>query len=454
MPATTTTTTTTTTAGAAAARTSGRRPDRDSGSKDGVGSGSRAGSGGSRGFGTCGGAGSATSRSGVPHAGQSAWTRSPNHSHRGHQRSIGTSVRQKRGLADGPRQGHPTVCCQQWGPGLYWDRRTPHSAQRRPGSVRAGASLAGSASSGREPSCTRPAIGAMIIASVSSGAAPPDLVVVGDVMLDVRVEAPALATGGDVPGSVRIRPGGGGANAAVWAASVGARVVLQGAVGDDPAGRLLLGALWERGVQAPLRRSADRATGTMLVVSEAGERSMVSDRGANAVLDERLTVGARGARALLVSAYALFDARSEAAARRILADATSDLVAVDVASWPLLRDYGPARFLDATATANVLLLNEREAEAFAPDELTRRYRDVFVKLGGGGVRHGRAGRWTSVTAPEVAAPRDTTGAGDAFAGVLLAKLARGQEVRAALDAACAAGAEVAQTGESWPVRPR
>ena len=76
-----------------------------------------------------------------------------------------------------------------------------------------------------------------------------------------------------------------------------------------------------------------------------------------------------------MSAYALFDARSEAAARRILADATSDLVAVDVASWPLLRDYGPARFLDATATANVLLLNEREAEAFAPDELTRRYRE-------------------------------------------------------------------------------
>ncbi|TMK81965.1 MAG: carbohydrate kinase family protein [Actinobacteria bacterium] len=294
----------------------------------------------------------------------------------------------------------------------------------------------------------------MIIASVSSGSAPPDLVVVGDVMLDVRVEAPALVTGGDVPGSVRIRPGGGGANAAVWAASGGARVVLHGAVGDDPAGHLLLGALWDRGVNAPLRRSSDRATGTMLVVSESGERSMVSDRGANAVLDERLPVTARGARALLVSGYALFDHESEAAARAILAGATSDLVAVDAASWPLLRVYGTARFLDATATANVLLLNEREAETFSPGELTGRYRDVFVKLGGGGARHGRGGRWTSVPAAEVAAPRDTTGAGDAFAGVLLARLAKGQDVRQALVAACAAGAEVARTGESWPVRPR
>src|SRR5438132_638985 len=288
MPATTTTTT----ASAAAAHTNGRRPGPRSDSKNRVGSGSGAGSGGSSGLVTGGGAGSTTSRSGVPHAGQSAWARSPSHSHRGHQRSIRRSVRQKRGLADGPRQGHPTVCCQQWGPGLYWDRRTPHSAQRRPRSVRAGASLAGTASSGREPSCTRPAIGAMIIATVSSGTSSPDLVVVGDVMLDVRVDAPALVTGGDVPGSVRVRPGGGGANAAVWAASGGSRVVLHGTVGDDPAGHLLLGALWERGVNAPLRRSSDRPTGTMLVVSGPGERSMVSDRGANAALEERLPLTA------------------------------------------------------------------------------------------------------------------------------------------------------------------
>jgi sugar/nucleoside kinase (ribokinase family) len=181
---------------------------------------------------------------------------------------------------------------------------------------------------------------------------------------------------------------------------------------------------------------------------------MVSDRGANAALDGRLPDAARGARALLVSAYALFDPGSEPAARTILSNATPELLAVDAASWPLLQGYGPERFLDATKAANVLLANEREAELFSPDDLARRYRDVFVKLGGGGARHGREGRWTSVPAPEVIAPKDTTGAGDAFAGVLLAKLVRGQDVRRALAGACAAGAEVAQTGESWPVRPR
>ena len=273
-------------------------------------------------------------------------------------------------------------------------------------------------------------------------------------MLDVRVLAPALARGGDVAGSVRVRPGGGGANAAVWAASEGTRVLLHGTVGNDPAGRLLTEGLRERGVRMRVRRSSDRPTGTMLVVTEAGERSMVSDRGANADLDGRVTPATGQARALLLSAYALFDPDSEASARSILAGTASELIAVDAASWPLLRDYGPARFLEVTSRATMLLVNEREAEAFGPEDLTRRYRDVVVKLGGGGARHGRAGRWRSVAAPAVGDLRDTTGAGDAFAGVLLARLVRRQDIRRALVAACAAGAEVARTGESWPVRTR
>src|SRR5205814_3101740 len=60
----------------------------------------------------------------------------------------------------------------------------------------------------------------------------PDLIVVGDVMVDVTVEAGALIAEGDVHGEVRLRAGGGGANAAVWAAHRGAQVRLYGRVGD------------------------------------------------------------------------------------------------------------------------------------------------------------------------------------------------------------------------------
>ena len=60
-----------------------------------------------------------------------------------------------------------------------------------------------------------------------------DLVTVGDVMIDVRVEAPALAHGGDVHGRVRVQPGGSAANAAVWGAWCGAATAVYGSVGDD-----------------------------------------------------------------------------------------------------------------------------------------------------------------------------------------------------------------------------
>ena len=51
----------------------------------------------------------------------------------------------------------------------------------------------------------------------------PLLVCVGDLMVDVAVEAPALARGGDVAGAVRLGPGGSAANVAAWAVAAGGR---------------------------------------------------------------------------------------------------------------------------------------------------------------------------------------------------------------------------------------
>jgi sugar/nucleoside kinase (ribokinase family) len=43
----------------------------------------------------------------------------------------------------------------------------------------------------------------------------PDLIVVGDLMVDVSVDSAALRQGGDVHGEVLVRPGASAANAAV-----------------------------------------------------------------------------------------------------------------------------------------------------------------------------------------------------------------------------------------------
>jgi len=286
--------------------------------------------------------------------------------------------------------------------------------------------------------------------------AAPDVLVVGDVMLDVSVDAPALARGGDVNGRVRIRPGGAGGNAAVWAARAGARVRLVGRVGDDVPGSIVRRTLEARGVEAALETDADVATGTMLVVAEADERSMVSDPGANARLRTEDLPAELDATCVLVSGYLLFHQGSEPAARAALDRARAKRVAVDTASWSLLEAYGPDRFLDAVAPADLLLANEREAEILSGargEEAARRLGDRFasivLKLGANGavaVEGDAAGRVDPVETSAV----DATGAGDAFDGALMAALATGASLQEAAGRACLAGSEAVSHEGPWP----
>jgi sugar/nucleoside kinase (ribokinase family) len=285
----------------------------------------------------------------------------------------------------------------------------------------------------------------------------PHLIVVGDVMVDVSVEAGVLATGGDVHGEVHIRAGGGGANSAVWAACQGARVRLYGRVGDDLPGRFLAEAVASRGVDARVAVDPEARTGAMLVVREAGDRSMVADRGANARLLPDDLPARLEASAVLVSGYLFFDPGSEPAARAALERADSPLVAVDAASWPLLEAYGPQRFLEAVARANVLIVNEREAEVLGQDgrvKLEDHFEMVCRKRGAEGATLASRGRVFSARPEPVDHPVDPTGAGDAFDGVLLAALASGTAEEGALQRACEAGRAVASSAETWPPKGR
>jgi sugar/nucleoside kinase (ribokinase family) len=283
-----------------------------------------------------------------------------------------------------------------------------------------------------------------------------DLICVGDVMLDVRVDAEALKRGGDVHGRVLLQPGGTSANAAVWAAWAGASSTVVGRVGDDLPGRTLRSALEEHGVRAALTVDPDVPTGTMLVVHEPGERSMVADRGANARLLPDDLPSSIDATACLISGYLLLQEPGHAAAAEALARASGPLVGVEAASWPLVEAFGVDRFFEATADATVVLANEREAEVLtarrgsaAAAALGERYRVAAVKMD-------RRGAALCVDGAVVVAPAepvrevDPTGAGDAFDGVLLASLAGGSEPGDALGAACHAGALVAATGQAWP----
>ena len=287
-----------------------------------------------------------------------------------------------------------------------------------------------------------------------------DLVTVGDVMLDVRVEASSLEEGGDVHGRVLVRPGGSATNAAVWAVEAGGTARVHGRIGFDTAGALIRDELMARGVEPALAVDTSLDTGTMLVVHEPSERSMVADRGANATLVPSDLPETIVASAVLVSGYALLHEPTFPAASAALQRAQARFVAVDAASWPMLRDMGADRFFEITRPANVLLLNDREAEVLTGrrggdpvDVLAQRYPVVCLKLGDAGATMSWEGlriRYENEPVWEA----DPTGAGDAFDGVLLASLARSASPGDALRAACLAGARVAASYETWPERRR
>ncbi len=278
-----------------------------------------------------------------------------------------------------------------------------------------------------------------------------DVVAVGDVMVDVRIPAKAVAEG-HVLGVVRMHAGGSAANAAAWATAAGARSGVVGRVGDDLSGRALRRELEERGIRASLAVDADLPTGCVLAF---GER-IIAERGANARLAPDDLPSSLGTPAVLVSGYILLQAGSEAAGLAALERASGPWIAVDAASVRLLRGYGRDAFREATERATVLLLNDEEAFALTNSEpeqaartLADRYRLVCVKRGAVGAVASFEGTFLHAE-PPTAECGDGTGAGDAFAGALLAALVRGASPQTALEAACGAGAAAVASTGVWP----
>jgi sugar/nucleoside kinase (ribokinase family) len=125
-------------------------------------------------------------------------------------------------------------------------------------------------------------------------------------------------------------------------------------------------------------------------------------------------------------------------------------MSVDPASAGFLRQLGVPRFLDAVAGTDLLLPNEAEAALLSgrpePDSAamelsTRCGGEVVVTLGAGGALAAAHGRVVARARALPAHPLDTTGAGDAFTGGLLAARLSGADLPAALAAGCRTGAE-------------
>ena len=291
------------------------------------------------------------------------------------------------------------------------------------------------------------------------------VVVVGDVMTDLIVRPEGeLLRGADRRASIRAHGGGSGANQAAWLASLGLSVTLVARVGADdaPTHRTELAA---HGVEPALAIDAALPSGRLVtILAPDGERSFLTDRGANDALcaaDLPQDLLAR-ARHLHVSGYALVAPGPRAAvldyarAARGLGLSTS----LDPPSSSFIEEIGAATFLDATRDFAIVFPNEAEASALtgetAPERqaaaLGRVYELVVLKRGMHvALARDRHGASWSLTADPTGIV-DTTGAGDAFAAAYLAAHLSGLPVAACLERAVALGTSAARQPGGRPPR--
>jgi ribokinase len=262
-------------------------------------------------------------------------------------------------------------------------------------------------------------------------AAAPEIAVVGSLNLDLVVRVARLPGPGEtvVGDDVFRNPGGKGANQAVAAARLGRRVAMVGRVGDDEAGRVLLGSLEADAVDTSQVKVLDGVpSGTAFItVREDGENQIVVSPGANA----RLTpsdVAAAGA-ALGGAAVTLLQLEVPLAAVAAAARTAAGTVVLNPAP---VREL-PAELL---AEVDVLVPNRVELAQLAGEavpetvaeavQLAGRLpaRAVVITLGADGCLVVEDGDAAHVPAVPIRAV-DSTAAGDAFCGGLADALAGG-----------------------------
>lgn len=292
----------------------------------------------------------------------------------------------------------------------------------------------------------------------------PSVLVIGDVITDVIARPHRqIERGTDTPADIRIVAGGSGANQAAWLAHFGIAARLAARVGIDDVERHAA-ELRSHGIDARLIGDGQTSTGMLVsIVDPDGERSFLTDRGANANLRPADLPAALldGIDLVHLSGYALEDAGSRDAVRTLLDRAASRGIAytVDPGSLALLRALGAPGFLAITHDAAICFPNALEAAFLAkradPDDqlsvLAEHYSLVVIKRGASGAVAARGAQRVRADT-ETIDVLDTTGAGDAFVGAFLAAFLREEPLACCMADGVRAGTAAATRIGGRPVR--
>jgi ribokinase len=259
---------------------------------------------------------------------------------------------------------------------------------------------------------------------------PPELTVVGSVNLDLVARCERLPRVGETVSDAAFAryPGGKGANQAVAAARLGARVRMVGAIGEDAFAEEAVAGMREAGVDFQFARRGSTGVAVILVDAE-GENVIVVAPGANAEIGP-------------------VEAAGNVLAQLEVSDET--VVSAAASADRFFLNAAPARAISAEVVeaAELVVVNRYEL-----DSLPATPKLLALTLGEAGAALIEDGQEVArAAAPRVQAV-DGTAAGDAFTACLVVSLLEERDHEEALRRACSAGALAASRAGAQPSLP-
>ncbi len=296
--------------------------------------------------------------------------------------------------------------------------------------------------------------------------AAPQIVVIGSLNMDLvarmaRLPRPGETVHGD---DFQTIPGGKGANQAVAAAKLGARVTMIGRVGDDSFGATLKQSLMEYGVSTEhVIETPGCSSGVALIgVDATGANSIVVVAGANGQLSPadvtQLSDVIASADAVVVQLETPVETIAEAIR---LAQRAGVRVILDPAPAPARELAAPLWSVDLISpnqTEAEVLTGIEVSDLDSAKEAARRLqqggaRDVVLKLGEMGSLVCAADGTMAHVRARTATIVDTTAAGDAFTAGLAVALAEGRGLIESAEFGCAAGTLACTVFGAQPAMP-
>lgn len=257
-----------------------------------------------------------------------------------------------------------------------------------------------------------------------------NLTVLGSINADHVISVPYFAKPGETltGHSYHIAYGGKGANQAVAAARLGAKVSFIGCIGNDDIGRAMKSAFAQDGINThSIKTIENEMTGiAMIQVAESGENSIVISAGANGHLDEAVVAEYQAeiaqAECLLMQLETPLPAIIQAAkiakekgTKVILNPAPAQALPYELLS---LLDMITPNETEAEILTGVKVIDESSAQQAAQVFHQKGIEKVLITLGSKGVFVSENGVGQIVAGFRVKAV-DTTAAGDTFNGALV-----------------------------------